>query len=437
MPPEATTPAAAPTATPAAAPTAPAPTAPAAKPAAKGKPPEAATAPVEVGISVEADADLRAAQLVDDIRAGKYGADATPQGGEINIGEDGAIDLSDSGLDDVDAAEAANDNDDAEAPANDNAEEPAAAEDETPEEKAKAAALEREAAFEREKQKARREQSERETRIAQREQQLQAEVQRIQGEINGYVQALEKQRAEYETRLKSLDDPDELLTLIADRIPAEKLAKHIEDELNPARQAERAVRRAQREAAKQVDPRLEALTKAVEEMRQRDAQRAAAEQAAQVQAKAEADFVGAVESVATTAPLVASLLKKNKARAIALADRLAAELFGTPEGQAAYARLDGSTNFEKVAMYMQEHLADLQFGAEAAQPPPGKEAGRTPEAAAPQAQVTRARTLTNRTAAGRSSPVDDLSSRKHANVFAGVEDVATELKQRLRSHRTG
>lgn len=391
-------------ATPAAAPAA----APAAETTAKGKPP-AAKAPVEARGSLVDDIDVRANLLREAIASGKFGRDDADDGGE-------AIDLTgDAGDDDEVAAPAAagsadavdaGEDDDA-----DDAKTDAKAADEDVDEaaeKAEHAALEREAAFERKKRSFEKSITERETRLAREietaNQQLHAAWQQIEG-LRAQAEKSHQEAASFKERLK---DPAFLLPLIAEHIPAEQLTKHLEEGLSPAKQAEWAIERKLREAQKpnaeleEIKQTVQSLTKEIQTARAAEAQR-----------KAEADFAAHTKGAAADVPLAAALLARNPERYFAMAHQAADRL----------ARTKGSTTFDDIATYIEEELRGFQLHETPATP--RQEASLATEAA-PSPTVTRARTLTNRTTAGRSTlPVDEGAGES-------VEDRATALKLQLR-----
>ncbi len=221
-------------------------------------------------------------------------------------------------------------------------------------------------------------------------------------------------------KLLSGDDPLSLLELVADKVPADKLADFFIQSKDPAKRAEWAAKRAAQEAASKADPRTEALQQRIEAMEAR----AAHAEAQAARADAENSFRAKAKEMADAAPHVSSLLAKRPQQVMANAHAVADHLAQT---DAEWSDSDPSTRFAKIVEFME---ADLSGFAELFSPQSkGSDEKTSTSHVSGAAAVSKARTLTSRTSAGRSKLVDEdeLSKLPIDKRAEKLKEIATRL----------
>lgn len=250
---------------------------------------------------------------------------------------------------------------------------------------ARAAAIEREAV------KAR-------SRIAEEKARFDAQVAAFEAERRRVAEkAAELERL---SEVFSGKDPLALLERISEHVPPDQMADYLLQAKDPAKRAEWAAKRAAKEAAGRKDPELEQLKAQIAEMRA-EAQQMKVQKA---QADAEAQFSGVAKSMADDAPHVAKLLERRPQQLIASANEVANYLAGTdPE----WSHTDSSTRMRKIVEFIETDLSGF-----ASVFAPQTSAGDQASTPASQAPVQKARTLTGRNSAGRSSLLDEDASAK-------------------------
>lgn len=233
------------------------------------------------------------------------------------------------------------------------------------------------------------------------------------------AEAREKAIAERESRVQSLEgafaDPDGLLSLLEEKVGAEKLSHWILQQADPAKKAEHAAKRVKTDIEKQID---DLRKKAEEERAQLAAERRTLAERQEFE-KAAGQLHSRVREVADDAPLVARLWDKRPQRAAAMADQIAREF--QAQGVA--------WNFDDVILTMRERLDDEASIYSPTQDSGGEQQQST-RAATPSARATAKQTVSNRQAADRSSIVkpEDLADLP-------LDERARRLERRLRGSR--
>jgi hypothetical protein len=348
--------------------------------------PEAQTAPVTQPVVVPAgaemntpdtagpsDVDSRAAQLIEDIRAGKFGDED---------GEDGA----------------------------DLVEEPAAAADVEKSEPVEAKTEPAEPVTDADKE--RREKLARATKFEEQARAKTAKIQDTERQVQDlFAKAQEADRraqerlSAAEAKEKQMLDPAHLVQVIKKHLTGAQVAQLISDDLDPAKSAEMALERT-------VTPKLAEMQAKIDAYEKRD-------QEARRQAQAESTqqaFLSAVKTDAADKPYIMRLLSVRPQELATRADRMALRHIAEK----------GAADYNEVLSAVESELSDMATLLSLQTPGDGEAPSEVPADTSAAAPAPRARTLTNRNSAGRSTIVKDDDS------LSGLEDRAAELKRLAR-----
>jgi len=347
---------------------------------------EAQTAPVTHNAQpgqgeAPADVDVRAAQLIDDIRAGKFADDE---------GEEAADTPAVAPAKTKEPEQAA----DTKGPGEEEAEEPQKPETDVEKERRERIAR----AQELEKQ-------------ARKEASAAAEERRQVAEMRSAVEQERRQVAELKQKLaeqeKIWSDGPAFLARAKKLIPPDQLGEWLADSMNPVKQAEWAAR----QAAKEASPEIEALRAEIAALKQESGAR----RVQTTQQQVIATFTDYAKSSSAELPHVGVLLEKRPHELVDRAEAAAQRFLAKGE----------SYDYNSVLREVESELSG--FASLFSPKTPGENAAPSDTAAnANAAQAPRARTLTNRNTAGRSTIVNDDDS------YAGLNDRAEDLKRRLR-----
>lgn len=327
------------------------------------------------------DVDARAAALIEDIRAGKFSDD------------DGAEEVTEAPAKAPPANDAETEtpgNDNAETAANDNEAAPTDADKERLAKIARATEIERAA-------------RDKASKAAEKERAADEKVRRAEEREQRATELL----AKAEAKEKQLLDKAHLVQFIKKNLTGAEVAQLITDDLDPARSAEMALERT-------VTPKLAEMQAKIDAYERRD-QEAKARATQEAHQRAVVDnFLAAAKQGVADKPYARALLEKRPeefaARADAIALRLVAE--------------KGATDYNEVLSKVESELSD--FAALISPQPSGEVAAPSEAAHGTAAPAPRARTLTNRTSAGRSTLAQDDDS------LAGLDARADELKRLAR-----
>lgn len=343
------------------------------QPTAPATPAAPAAAPAAAPEIQSTNVDARAAELVEQIRSGAL------KDADNDTGEEMAIP----------APKPANDTGN-DAPA-DEADKP----EPTPEEKERGERLARAREAERKAVESSKKAAEKERLLTERERALEASHKEVA-----------TLRQQLEAAHKQFLDPAHLVPLIKKHLAPEDFGQLIIDANDPDKRAEWQVKK-QRET----DPELKAMREELAEIRREKAHRAAAEQNKGV----ETQFFEHVRGKAAELPYVARLLAKRPEELLQRANRIADQLH----------KQNGQVTYDEILPLIERDMSDyasLLATGDAEVPSPQTAVAAT----ADEPSATRARTLTNRTGAGRSTVPND-------EAIGSLEDRAAELKRLLRA----